>query len=105
MALFLGVDGPHGRRGVTRSDHRPFTQDPVQPFELRIAEPHHDRQRVFLQAFDAARTRNRHDVRCAVEQPGEGDLCRRIAFLACDLGYDLHELEIASKVFAKFGCV
>jgi phospholipase C len=74
------------RRNARR--HRPLAQDPVQPLELCVAQPHHHGQRVFLQALDAARTRNRHDVRCAVEQPGERDLRRRIAFLACDLGDD-----------------
>ncbi len=64
-------------------------------------EAHRDCERVLLQASDAARTRDGHDVRRTIEQPGEGDLRGRVAGFARDLRDDFQQLQVTGEIVAR----
>src|SRR5689334_17173626 len=66
--------------------------------QLRRVEADACGARVLVEAFDAARAGDRHDVLAAMQQPGERELRGRAAACLRERGDRVHEGEVLAEV-------
>ena len=84
----FSVDLRLRRRRISIARNPPDREEPLQPLEHRAVQPDPDSPQVLIEMRHATSPGDRHDVRSAIQQPGQRELPRRTT----DFARQAHEL-------------